>query len=166
LLAATTEQFNMGIAKNNLALLVSLIWACANCPAQTTASTSDLKASSPSGSGNFLIGPRAGEQPALAYFQHTAADSMPAAKAANSAPVSGNQLTSETHEKEIASIRAFNFNWIPAPPPQSKFKRALHRVFRLDESVVTSPPGFSGSQLWQRTFDPRTSVWSTPRIPQ
>jgi hypothetical protein len=69
--------------------------------------------------------------------------------------------------RQNAAYSKFDLNWKPAEPGQNKFKRAFSGFFSYDDrSLVASPVGFSGSQFWQHTFDPRTSVFTTPRVRQ
>jgi hypothetical protein len=75
-----------------------------------------------------------------------------------------NQLTPDTDGKHLAASERFDAYWKPAPPTESGFQRVVHGIFWIDPNVSTSPTGFAGSQLWQRTFDQRTTIWPTPRI--
>ncbi len=76
-----------------------------------------------------------------------------------------NQSTSGGDDRHLAAFRRFDAFWKPPPASQNQAQRRGHSIFWTDPNVVTSPVGFSGSQLWQRTFDPRASTWTTPRIP-
>jgi hypothetical protein len=83
--------------------------------------------------------------------------------------LSVNQLTTDLDGKHLAEFQQFDAYWKPAPPTQSAFQHAVHGIFWIDPiwtdpNARISTTGFDGSQLWQRTFDPRTTIWPTPRI--
>jgi hypothetical protein len=73
------------------------------------------------------------------------------------------------NEKDVNTFERFQqaATVPPAAQPPTTTERAPHKFkfFWVAPYVLDNPPGFEGSHLWQRTFDPRCNVWTTPRIP-